>query len=138
MKTNKVLIGGVVGAITFFILGYLIYGMLLMDFMMANTNQCMMKPMEEMNMLAMFASNLAISMLLAIIFSWANVSNMMDGMKIGAIVAALVSLSFDLSLWAMSSMFSGIHVMLMDVAVFTVLIGITGGVIAKVMNMGKA
>ncbi len=138
MKTNKVLIGGVVGAITFFILGWLVYGMLLMDFMMANTNQCMMKPMEEMNMLAIFASNLAISMLLAIIFSWTNVSNMMDGMKIGAIVAALVSLSFDLNLFSMSTMFSGIHVMLMDVAVFTVLIGITGGVIAKVMNMGKA
>lgn len=138
MKTNKVLIGGVVGAITFFILGWLVYGMLLMDFMMANTNQCMMKPMEEMNMLAMFASNLAISMLLAIIFSWANVSNMMDGMKIGAIVAALASLSFDLNLFSMSTMFSGIHVMLMDVAVFTVLIAITGGVIAKVMNMGKA
>lgn len=138
MKTNKVLIGGVVGAITFFILGWLIYGMLLMDFMMANTNQCMMKPMEEMNMLAIFASNLAMGMLLAIVFSWANVTNMMEGMKVGAIIAALVSLSFDLSFYAMSTMFSGIHVMLMDVAIFTILISITGGVIAKVMNMGKA
>lgn len=138
MKTNKVLIGGAVGAAVFFLLGWGIYGLLLMDYMKENTNQCMMVAEEDMNLLALFAGNLALAMLMALVLGWANVTNMMDGAKIGAIVGLMVGLYIDLMFFSMSTMFSNMTAMLVDVAVFTVMSGVVGAIIAKVMTMGKA
>ena len=51
-----------------FLLGWLVYGVLFMDYMNANYNQCAMKPMEEMVWWALILSNFASGFLLAIIF----------------------------------------------------------------------
>jgi hypothetical protein len=138
MKTNKVLIGGVVGAIVFFLLGWAVYGLLLMDYMTENTNQCMMVPEEDMNLLALFAGNLALTMLLALVLNWMDVNSMMNGAKVGAIVGLLIALYIDLMFYSMSSMFSNMTAMFIDIAVFTIMSAITGAIMAKVMNMGKA
>jgi hypothetical protein len=138
MKTNKVLIGGAVGAVVFFLLGWAIYGLLLMDYMTENTNQCMMVPEDEMNLLALFAGNLALTMLLALVLNWMDVTSMMNGAKVGAVVGLLIALYIDLMFYSMSSMFSNMTAMFIDIAVFTVMSAITGAIMAKVMNMGKA
>ncbi|MDP2890621.1 MAG: hypothetical protein Q8P34_16865 [Bacteroidota bacterium] len=52
METNKILLGTLAGGVAFFLLGWLIYGILLMDFTMANYNQCNSRPMEDMVMSA--------------------------------------------------------------------------------------
>ena len=69
MKTIKILLGGLAGGVTFFLLGWLVYGVLLNGYMMANTNQCAAKPMQDMVMWSMFLSNFALGCLLALIFS---------------------------------------------------------------------
>jgi hypothetical protein len=137
MKTNKVLIGGVVGAIVFFLLGWAVYGLLLMDYMTENTNQCMMVPEEDMNLLALFAGNLALTMLLALVLNWMDVTSMMNGAKVGAVVGLLIALYIDLMFYSMSTMFSNMTAMFIDIAVFTIMSAITGAIMAKVMNMGK-
>jgi hypothetical protein len=48
MKANKILLGGIAGAVTFFLLGWLIYGLLLADYFTANYDQSIMRPIEEM------------------------------------------------------------------------------------------
>ena len=137
MGTNKILLGGIAGAVLFFLLGWIVYGMLLMDYMAANTNQCMMKPMEEMNMGAMAAANLAQGLFMAMLMSWTNTTDAMKGAKIGAIAGLLICLAFDLQFFAMSTFFSNVNVLIIDCLVATVMMALGGAVIAWVMGMGK-
>ncbi|MDO8260303.1 MAG: hypothetical protein Q7T50_02250 [Candidatus Magasanikbacteria bacterium] len=136
MNLNKILLGGVVGGVIYFLLGWLFYGMLMADYYAANTNQCMMKPMADMNMLAMILSNLAGGFLLAFIIDWAKAADMMAGAKVAGIAALLMCLSFDLSFYSMSTMFSNITILIVDVAAWTVMSAIAGAIVAMVMNMG--
>ena len=137
MNTNKILLGGIVGGVVFFFLGWLIYGMLLADFIESHGNSCAMRPMEEFIWWAMIASNLFSALLLAIIFSWSNTAGFAGGLKTGAIVGLLVGLSIDLSFYSMSTMLSDMTALLVDILVYTVTTALAGGVIAWVMTMGK-
>ena len=137
MKTSKILLGTIAGGVTFFLLGWLVYGILLMDYSAENYNQCMMNPMEEMNFGALFLSNLAYALLFALVFKWSNTSGMIEGAKIGGIIGLLVASSFDLSMYSMSSMFNGLSAVIVDILVYTVISAIIGGVVALVMGMGK-
>ncbi|MDP1727836.1 MAG: hypothetical protein Q8M15_13710 [Bacteroidota bacterium] len=137
MNLNKILLGGVVGGVLYFLLGWLFYGVLAADYYAANTNQCMMKPMEQMNMLAMILSNLAGGFLVAVILDWAKAADMMAGAKIAGIAGLLMCLSFDLSFYSMSTMYSNITVLIIDVIAWSVMTAVVGGVVAMVMNMGN-
>ena len=125
MKTNKVLLGGIAGGVSFFLLGWLIYGILLMNFTKANYNQCSMRPMEEMVWWAMIFSNLAFGFLLAIVCSWSNTTRLMDGAKVGAIIGLLLAASIDLGFYAMSTMFSNLTAIFVDLISYTVMAAIS-------------
>jgi hypothetical protein len=137
MKANKILLGGIAGGVASFFLGWIVYGMLLMDFMNANYNQCAMKPMEEMVWWALILSNLASGFLLAVIFNWTNTRGWLAGAKIAGIVAFFMITSYDLSFYSMSTMFSGLSVVIIDILVGTVFTAIIGAIIGLVMGMGK-
>ncbi|MBK6700875.1 MAG: hypothetical protein IPG55_13505 [Saprospiraceae bacterium] len=137
MTNNKTLIGGLAGGVAFFLLGWLIYGILLMDYYAANTNQCAMRPMTDMVMWAMIVSNLAAGLLVATILSWSNTSGMMAGAKIGAIVGLLVAVWMDFNFYSMSTMYSGLNPIFVDILVSAVYFALGGGIIAWVMGMIK-
>jgi len=137
MNTNKILLGGIVGGVVFFFLGWLIYGMLLADFMEAHSNSCAMRPMEDFIWWAMIASNLASAILLSIVFSWSNITGFAGGLKTGAIIGLLIGLSIDLSFYSMSTTFADMSALVIDILAYTVMTGIAGGVIGWVMTMGK-
>ena len=137
MNANKILLGGIVGGVASFLLGWLVYGVLFMDYMNANYNQCAMKPMEEMVWWALILSNLASGFLLAIIFSWSNTRGWMAGAKVAGIVAFFMITSYDLSFYSMSSMFSGLSVVIVDIVIGTVFTAIVGALIGLAMGMGK-
>ena len=137
MKTNKILLGGIAGAVTFFILGWLVYGMLLSDYTTANFNQCAAKPMGEMNWWAMILSNLAFGFLLSIVFIWSNTKGIIAGAKVGGIIGLLIGVSMDFSMYSMSNMFLNLTAVFIDIIVYTVLSAIVGVVIGCVMGTGK-
>jgi len=137
METSKILQGGIAGGVTFFLLGWLVYGILLSDYSAANYNQCAAKPMEDMVWWALMLSNLAFGFLISIVFSWSNSKGAMDGAKVGGIIGLLVALSIDLSIFSMSNMFSNFSVVLVDIIVYSVMAAIAGLVVALVMGMGK-
>ena len=137
MKTNKILLGGIAGGVAFFLLGWLVYGMLLMDYMTANYNQCAMRPMQDMIWWAMILSNLAFGFLLSIVFSWSNTTGVMAGAKVAGIIGLLLAISIDLSFYAMSTMYSNLTAVFVDIIVYTVMSAIAGVVVAWVMGMGK-
>lgn len=137
MKTNKILLGGITAAVTFFLLGWLIYGILLMDFMQSNSDQSMMKAEEDMVWWAMILSNLASGFLIAFVLSWADVKNCTNGAKYGAIIGLLMAFAVDLSFYSMSNMFYSFTPVIVDTLVSGVLWAIAGAAAAGVMRLGK-
>ena len=137
MKTNKIIIGGLVGGVAFFLLGWIIYGMVLMSFLMENQNQCAMRSMEDMIWWSLILSNFVWALAYSVIFSWSNITGFAAGLKAGFIIGLLVSTSVDLSFYSFTTMYSNLTAIAADVAASTVMSAIGGGVIAWVMGMGK-
>jgi len=126
-----------VGGISFFFLGWLIYGVLLMDFMSEFSNTTFNRPEEEMVWWAMILSNMASGFIFSIIFGWLNNKTIIGGVKIAAIIGGLFALSIDLSFYSMTTLYSSFTPIIVDIIAFTIMSAITGGIIAWVMNIGK-
>ena len=136
MNTKKILLGSFAGAVTYFLLGWLIYGMLLMDYM---TNSCPNIPglnrnESEMLLWVMFISNLLSAFLMAYIFDLAKISGWMNGMKQGAIIGFIITAAFDTGMYAMTFMLTKNWLMI-DVLASTVMAAIVGAGVAAVMGM---
>jgi hypothetical protein len=135
MNTNKILVGGIIGGVVFFLLGWLIWGIILAGYMAANSNQCMMKPMDQMVWWALILSNLAWGFLLAVVFDWSNTSGWLDGAKKGAIFGLIMGLSIDLGYYSMSTMYSNLTVLCVDVLITVVMVAVAGALIAWSMGL---
>lgn len=130
---TKLLIGALVGFVALFALGALLYGYLLAATLNQYTNQACMKPEGEMNWLFLVIGNLGFGLLLSyIITHWASAATFGGGLRVGAIVGFLVSFSYNCISYATTSMMSDFTGALLDVAIFTVMCGIAGGVIGAV------
>ncbi len=129
MKTNKIIIGGIVGGIAYFLLGWLVFGVLLMDFWETNFNNCASRPEEEMVWWALILSNLASGFLLAVIFSLSNTRGWLAGAKVSSIIAFLMITSYDLSFYSMSTMFNSLNALIIDIVVGTVFTAVIGAII---------
>ncbi len=133
----RILRGTVVGGVAYFLLGWLLYGVLLMNYMSANMNQCAALPMGEMVWWAMVVSNLLSALLLTLVLIWSGAKKILDGLKIGAIVGILFASSIDLSFWSMTRMFNNFGVLLVDVVAATLLASIVGLVIVLLWGKDK-
>lgn len=137
MINKKVLIGSVVGGIAYFLLGWVIYGILMKDYCAANFDQTGMRPEAEMVLWAMGLANIAFAMLMSLIFSWSNISNLLSGAKIGGIVGFLTAVSIDFSFYAMTTMYKTWSGLFVDIIVYTIMSAIVGAVIVWAMSLGK-
>ncbi len=134
---NKTILGGLVGGVAFFLLGWLIYGILLKDFMAENMNQAGMRKMEEMVWWAMGLSCLIQGYFTALMLGWSNTRGLSIGMQKGAIIGLLVSLSLNLSMHAMSTCFKNMNALIVDVAAGTLMFAIVGAIIGRIMGMSS-
>ena len=137
MKTNKILLGGITGGVALFLLGWVIYGILLMDYSTANYNQCMNRPMQEMIWWSLILSNLALGFLLATIFSWSDTTGFMAGAKTAGIIGLLLSVSMDFGYYSMTTMYVNPSVIIVDIIAYTIYLAITGALIGWVMELVK-
>lgn len=136
MKT-KIFFGGLAGGLTFFLLGWLIYGILLMNFTAANSNQSAMRQIQDMIWWALILSNFIIGLLLSLVLSWSKTTEIMAGAKVAGIVGLMVSSSMDLSYYAMSTIYANFTYIFVDVIAATFISSICGIVIVWVMRLGK-
>jgi len=137
MDAKKFAIGTLVGGIAFFLLGWLMYGMLFMNYFQANVGSATGVNKEAMDMWALFLGNLAMAALFTLIFlRWAGVSTFVGGLKAGAVIGLLIALGYDLTMFGTTNIMTLGGVM-MDVVVYTVMSAIAGGLIGLVLGMGK-
>jgi uncharacterized membrane protein len=133
MNTKNFLIGGIVGGIVFFLLGWLFYGNLLVNFFHdhpgAATN--VDRPMDQMVWWSLVLGNLLFGFLLSYVFAKAGVATLTNGLITGAIVGFLVCAAIDLTMYGTTNI-SSKQAMAADIATTTVMAAIAGAVIGAV------
>lgn len=134
MNTKKFLLGTLIGGVVFFLLGWLFYGVLFMDFMVQHSAPGMGK---EPDFPFLILANLAAAALLSFIFlKWASISTFSSGATAGLIIGFLTALNWDLAIYATTNM-GDLTLVLMDILIVSVMSAISGGVIGMVIGMGK-
>ncbi|MBX9782238.1 MAG: hypothetical protein K2X48_02990 [Chitinophagaceae bacterium] len=130
MNTGKFLIGGLIGGVINFVLGYLVYGLLLMNFFGAHTTAPagVMRPMENMVWWALIAGNLTFGLLVSYVLNKGGVKGISPGFIAGAVIGLLFSLSVDLYLYAQITLWDTTYISV-DVICSVVMSGIVGAVV---------
>lgn len=132
---KKILIGGLAGAITFTVGGIVGIYMLFIDYYMANVTGA--REEKDFIIWAMVLSALAFGFLLSIIFSRSNTTKMIPGAKYGAILGLLIMSFMDFTMYSGFTTFNNLSIIIFDIVINSLLMAITGGVVAWVMGMGK-
>jgi hypothetical protein len=136
MTVKNRILATLVGFIVLFLLGWLIYGMLLMDFYGNNAGSAsgVMRAEDEMVWWALILGNFFQAYLLVYIFgNWANVTTFSDGLKAGAIIGLIMGLAFNLTMYGTSNIMNMTSA-LVDPFVSAVMMAITGGVIGVMLG----
>jgi len=136
MGNNKILLAGFLGGVTLFVLGFLIYGFLLMQFMADNAGgPGVNKTMEEMSFGWLIISNLASGYFLAVVLGkYAHITTAMAGAQASALIGFLMALGVDTAMFATTNLYN-MKGMVTDIIVWTVMCSITGAVVAAVLGM---
>ena len=117
---------------TLFVLGFVIYGLLLASFF---DNEAMR---AEPAMGPLVLGHLFLGAFVALILGWKGVENAKDGFKAGATAGFLMSGAFTLTMMGtMDNMYTTATV-IGDCVVSLVMYGIAGAVVAAVVNRGGA
>jgi hypothetical protein len=136
MNFKKLLMGGIAGGVAFFLLGWLIYGILLMDFMNNHPGTVGNINKAEPDFMYLALGNLLMGFLFAYIFVKANVNSLANGLVTGGIIGALMSAGFNCVMYATTNITSK-TAMAADVAGMTIMCAIGGAIIGMVMGMGN-
>jgi hypothetical protein len=134
MKTKPILVTlGV--TVIYFLLGWLVYGILLMDYY--NSHLIQYKGlMKEPAPWVYFIGNLCSVGLLIYVFTLAEIKTLQKGAVVGMILFLLITLSFDLMLYSGMNLYTG-YVFFVDIIVAALFGGLLGGLGGLFLGMGK-
>ena len=133
----RLLAATVVGGIVYFLLGFVIYGLILDPMVMRpNMNEFagLIKPEPDL-ILIVFANLIAALMLAYIFEALANIRTFVNGLKAGAVIGFLFALSLQLMFMAFWNLHKNFMPLVGDVVGSTILTAVGGGVIAQVLGM---
>jgi hypothetical protein len=138
MNSSRFLLAGIVAGVVYFLLGWVVYGMLLTSYMTDNTLPGSMRAENEMIWWALILGNLASGFLLAYILGKAGASTVASGAVIGLVVGLLMALAFDLTMYGTSKIIANAQFIGVDVIASAAMSAITGAVVGWVYGMRKA
>lgn len=136
MTAKNRILATLVGFVVFFLLGWLFYGFLLMDFYADNAGSAsnVMRAEDDMIWWALIVGNLLQAYFLVYVLGkWANISTFGGGFKAGAILGLILGLGMNLTMYGTSNMMN-LTATLVDPLVFMIMMGITGGVIGVMLG----
>jgi hypothetical protein len=136
MDTPKFIVGGLLGGVINFFSGWLVWGILLMDYMSKHaTNTSVYRSEENMIFWALIVGNLCFGFLVAFILYKSNVRSARSGAIIGSIVGALMTAAFDLNLYAQMDIFD-LGIVLPDMLASAFVTGLVGAAIGWYYGRG--
>ena len=131
MNTSKFFIGGIAGGVIYFLLGYLIYGMLLANYMHSHSPmQGVDRSMDTLVYWALIVGNLLFGFAISYAVNRGGAS-VTGGLATGFVIGFLFSAGFDFTMYATSHSIS-LHQVAADVAAFTVISAIAGAVVGAI------
>ena len=143
MNTNKFLVGGIIGGVANFFLGWLVWGMLLMSFMKEHTSVVGKAVMRKdangedtMIWWALIVANLLAGFFLSYILNKARVMSASAGASMGAVIGLLMSATINCFNYAFMDM-SDTTAMAADIGASLVVTAVVGGIIGWYLGMGK-
>ena len=131
MDWTKFLIGSVLGGITYFLLGWLVYGILLYDLTALDPDVAAVVQYSEDEFKMSFmiiACIITGALYTLILMKWAKVSTFMGGFKVTAVIGVLITLSVGFSMASMFKM-NSIDQIFINAVGDIICSGVTGGVI---------
>jgi len=134
---TKTLLAAIVGGIVSFLLGYVVFGMLLMSYYEAHEVAYEGMVKASPNLITLFIANVAFAYLIAIVIEWSNMPGIMKGAVIGAVIGLLVTLSMDLFFYSLLNYYNDFMIIVVDVVMNIIFYAIIGGIIGYMMGMGK-
>ena len=142
MNTNKFLVGGIIGGVANFLLGWLVWGTLLMNFMKEHTTEAAKAVMRKdangedtMVWWALIAANLLSGFLLSYILSKAGTNSASSGASTGAVIGLLFSATINCFNYAFMDI-SDFTAMGVDIVASTIVTAIVGAVIGWYFGRG--
>jgi uncharacterized membrane protein len=137
MDTKRFLFCTIAGGIAYFLLGFLMYGILFEDFLAEHSVSGIWKSETEMKYYPLAMGNLFHAALLAYIFlKWARIRTFSEGLLGGAIIGFFMTAGFNLVTYD-TVKFMSIEGTLTDIAIYTIMTSITGGVVGAVAGIGS-
>jgi hypothetical protein len=133
MNIKRMGIGTVVGAITLYLLGMLIWQVLFADFFDANSGSAVGVERETPILWAVIVGTLAYAKLLTFALESQSGKTLVDGLKVGAMVGALLWCTADFILFGVTNL-NTLTGAIADTVLEGVRGGIAGGVIAFVLS----
>lgn len=124
------------GFVTLFLLGWIFYGMLLVDFYTANSGSATGVMRSDMDMVwwALVVGNVLQAYLLVYIFSkWTTVNTFGTGLQAGITIGLILGFAMNLTMYGTSNMMN-LTAALVDPLVSAAMMGVTGGVIGMVIG----
>ena len=137
MDTNKILVSGLVGGVVYFLLGFLLYGMLFADFFAKNMGSASGVEKDPINFPALIIGNLVMGLLLAVIFGrWAGIKTMSTGAVAGAVIGLLFALGDGLTMFGTTNIYTA-TALVADIVIVTIMMAATGAAVGMMLGRGK-
>ena len=134
---QQAIIAALIGAVVSFLLGWLIWGMLTMDYYNANTNPVFAGLQKDPPVLGVILiAQVCWSLLLAYVLDKSGESGFASGFKTGAILFFLIETAMVAMFYATMDIYSGTTIMFVDIALNVIFGGVVGGVVGWWMGRG--
>jgi hypothetical protein len=136
MTAKNRILATLVGFVVLFLLGWLLYGFLLMDFYQANSGSAtgVMRAEDEMVWWSLIAGNIMQAYLLVYIFgTWANITTFSEGLKAGLIIGLITGYAYTLIMYGTTNI-GNLTSTLVDPFVSAAMLAVAGGVIGWMLG----
>jgi len=134
MSTKRFVLATLAGGIAVFLVGSLIYGVLTVSFFEANQGSAVgvMRPTPDF--VHLFLGQLVFGALLTVVIGkWAGQSDAGAGLRIGAVLGALLGFAMDLTMFGVTNI-QNITATLVDPFFVMIQLGIGGAVVGAVLG----
>jgi hypothetical protein len=138
MKSSKFFIGGIVGGVVHFLLGWVVWGMLLKNFMADHSvkDSTAFRGEDDMMWWAFIVGSLAAGFFFSYLLGKCNARSAGSGAGVAFVAGLLISIAIDCIMYAQLNLWDT-TAMAVDIVASTVVSVIIGAIIGWIYGMGS-
>ncbi|TBR19983.1 MAG: hypothetical protein EPO57_01580 [Chitinophagaceae bacterium] len=129
---SKLIVRGLVGGLSYFLLGWVVWGMLLKNFMMAHSSPgaaSVFRAEDDFIWWAMILGNLSLGFLQTYVLSKAKINDLKASALTCAMVGMLISAGSDFMMYAHMNL-SDVNAIVVDILAMTLVSGVVGAILS--------